>query len=166
MKKLLLLFLLIPLITACEEVPEEPIKEIETQWSTYEDNNGFSISHPEWEGDYEFDDSLFMLSNAGCNLVTNKYEGNAENMYTWLSTYLTEEGSTITYQNQDNAQIEYTSNWDIYLFKTKLKMYDCNNYVYNVMLSCEYTIYDEKEIELDQFFTSIDCDESEKEPIE
>jgi len=166
MKKLLLLFLLILLITACEEVPIEVEEPIETQWTTYEDNNGFSISHPEWEGEYEFDDSLFMLSNAGCNLVTNKYEGNAEAMYNWLSTYLIEEGTPITYQNKEKSQIEYTSSWEIYLFKTKLKMYDCNNYVYNAMLSCEYTIYDEKEIELEQFFSSIDCDESEKEPTE
>jgi hypothetical protein len=166
MKKLLLLLLLILLITACEEIPEEPIEPIETEWISYEDTNGFSIETPNWEGDYEFDDSLFLLTNTVCNVAVNKYEGNAENMYSWLSTYLEEQGTPITYQNEEKVQIEYTSNWDVYLFKTRLNIYDCNSYAYNVMYTCEYYTFEEKEEEMDQYFDSVDCDQSAAAPVE
>ena len=161
MKKLLLLILLLPLLVACEEVE---VKEME--WVEFEDDNGFSIEHPDWPGNYSFDDSLFFLSEDGCNVAVNKYQGNSENMYDWLSTYLEEEGIMISYMNEEKKELRYTSTHSIFLFHTKLKIYSCGNYAYNVLMSCESSLYSTKEQELSRFFDSVDCDESKKEEIE
>jgi len=168
MKRVILILLLLILIVGCEEaepiVNEEVVEEIvEDQWLTYEDDNGFSIEHPDWEEGEGDKDNLFVMTYAGCNLAVNRYDGNSEIMFDWLLKYMEEEVETeeLTYNEKT---IYYGSYHETYYFNNKVFVYDCNDQVYNVIMSCIDSIYDEEKYS--NFFDSVSCDETMKEEVE
>ena len=158
MKKLWLLLVLL-LVVGCEETV---VKEV--NWENYLDGSGFSIDHPDWNESEGGNESILSLSEAGCMVAVNKYDGSSEIMYDWLNTYLSSLDVDITSSDEDSKEIYYAAYHDIYLFYSKLKIYDCNDYAYNVMLACEQSLFNESEYS--RLFDSVSCDESMKEEVD
>mgnify|MGYP003974204907 FL=1 len=154
MKKIWLLLVLL-LVVGCEEVVRE------VSWDSYSNDQGFSIDHPDWNGTDGANESVVSIAEAGCMVAVNKYDGSSDIMYDWLSMYLEEQDLDITSMDGETKEIEYAAYHDIYLFYSKLKIYDCNGYAYNVLLACEQSLFNESEYS--RLFDSVSCDEEMKE---
>lgn len=167
MNKFLIIVFLI-FITGCmteEIVREESVIEEKDNWIYFEDDNGFSTERPDAEGTFNFNETLFMISTKGCNSAVNKYEGDEELMYSWILKYLdTEEIYTVN-TDELNNEISYLSSYQNYSIYNKLKIFGCNGYAYNIILSCEQGIFNENEEEFNKLYESAKCDSSKKEKI-
>ncbi|MBT4174863.1 hypothetical protein HOE07_04260 [archaeon] len=153
MKKVLLLLLLL-FVVGCEEAVVQEIS-----WVEYEDDNGFSIDKPDWNGTSESDDNLFTVNGMGCMAAVNKYNGNSEMMFDWLNLYLGEQGVTVFSSDEAERSFSYSAFVGMFLFNTELKIFDCNGYAYNAIWSCEQSVFNESVYS--KFFDSFSCEEKE-----
>lgn len=158
MKKWWFLLVLL-LIVGCEEVDRE------VSWVEFSDDNGFSVEYPDWNlSESEDEATVLAVADMGCMAAVNKYEGSSQIMYDWLGTYMEEQGVEIVKSDEDAREIEYAAFYGMFLFYSKVKIYDCNGYAYNVLLACEESLFNESAYF--QLFDSVTCDEEMKAEVD
>ena len=160
MKKLLLLLLLLFIVGCTESVVVE-----ETSWVEYINDEGLSIERPDWEGDFDFNETLFALNYGGCMVAANRYDGTADLMYDWLLTVFDDQGVDIFYSNKGEGRIEYGTDYLSFVMHSRVDVYECNNYAYNLIFSCEESRFGNLSEEVDRFYGSVSCNEAMKEEV-
>ena len=162
MKRLLLLLVLLLIVGCTESV----VVEEETSWVDYSDGSGFAIERPDWDGDFDFNETLFAMNYGGCIVAANKYAGTADLMYDWLLTVFDDQGVTVSYSDEDENRIEYDDEYLSFVMHSRVDVFECNNYAYNLVFSCEERMYNDLSSEVDRFFGSVLCDDELKEEVE
>jgi hypothetical protein len=161
MNKIVILFSLLILLTACS--PEQQLNKIineEVSYSTFK-SNGLSVSYPLWPESENNDGSVEVSVTKGyCSVSINTEKMNAKQ---WYNSFLdTIEKTRLISTDQNKMSLSFYLNYQNMTLISQNQIYDCNDQAIVVTLTCIEQAKEKMQEMQEKIYDSVNCQEEDK----
>jgi len=141
MRKYYILFLILFSVFGCTpESPkdnyQDPVEKVLNEQINYTifSENGFSVSHPDWERIDQ--DNELTVSKGYCTVAVNSETIPAKQWYDMFEQSIASQDGEILSSDQNNFQVIYSFDFQKHTLISEIRLYECNDRSIAVTLSC------------------------------
>jgi len=144
-----------------QENSQDPIEQVLNEQINYTifSEDGFSISHPDWE---EIDqDNELTVSRGYCTVAVNSETIPAKQWYDMFEQSIASQDGEILSSDQSNYQVIYSFDFQKHTLISEIRLYECNDRSIAVTLSCIDEVTELMTNISNQIYPSAECKEKE-----